>query len=131
MRGNVRNEGNRAELVVLAAVWTCHGASERQAGHRRKPGAVLPFHEMIGPIGQVSLHERVVNPRSLHAGEVAAEAVEELRQLLVEQGLRAPGVFSRPRITQGPMSVLPFISSGHPAMASSHGGMLSLKRKSA
>jgi hypothetical protein len=40
---------------------------------------VLRFHEVMGTIRQFPLHQRVVHPRALHAGEIPAEAVEPLR----------------------------------------------------
>ena len=58
-------------------------------GHQRNS----LFHEVTGPVGETFFNQGVVNPRTFDADEIAAEAMEELRQFPIQQGQGTLRVF--------------------------------------
>jgi hypothetical protein len=41
------------------------------------------LHEVVGPVGESAIQQRVVNARTFDPGEIPPEAVKELRQFFV------------------------------------------------
>lgn len=68
MRGHIRDEGNRAELVVLATVWASHASSqiEHSTCRKREAGSV-PMKSSQRGIGKPQV-EAIRAPKSDERG---------------------------------------------------------------